>query len=368
MVAVIVIISLIALTIAIFALPYLIISTNTFPQPSGKWQVGTTDIDWDAPNYPSGIIAKVWYPTDEYSGVKSPYIDRIDRMFTDGIVANIVYNLIFLLLQRVSTTPAFINATPSHSIDGFPVILFSPGFGGVNYLGTFYALEFASHGFVVIGINHPKSNVGTMDVDGSQIKFDNFDPGIFNDPAKLEQYLGNIMQEQAKNMSAIVDEIDRLNAMPGSLFYQKIDTDRIFAAGHSIGGAASFIACGKDLRISKGIDLDGVFVDLDIDRADYSDKQLLLINADREKYKPKGKKALQQYHAIIDGDREWIDRLSTHANLEKIVFDSTTHASFTDLAVFINPSIGKKLGLLGDIDTTKLLRETSMTMIDFFNK
>jgi Platelet-activating factor acetylhydrolase, isoform II len=64
----------------------------------------------------------------------------------------------------------------------------------------------------------------------------------------------------------------------------------------------------------------------------------------------------------------WIDRLSTRTNLEKIVFESTTHASFTDLAIFINPSIGKKLGLLGDLDGTKLLRETSMTMINFLNK
>jgi dienelactone hydrolase len=283
MLANIVIISLITLTIAIFALPYILIPTNTLPQPSGKWQVGTTDMIWDTPNYSqTRIVAKVWYPTDEISGINSPYIDKIDRMFTDGIVANIVYNLIFLLLRRVSTTPAFINATLSHSVDGFPVILFSPGFGGVNYLGTLYALEFASHGFVVVGINHPKSNVATIGVDGSQIKFENSDPAIFNDPAKLERYLGSIMQEQAKNMSAIVDEIDRLNSMPESLFYQKIDPNRIFAAGHSLGGAASFIACGKDPRISKGIDLDGIFVDLDIDRADYSNKQLLLVNTDRE--------------------------------------------------------------------------------------
>jgi branched-subunit amino acid transport protein AzlD len=39
----IIIISLIVLTIAIFALPHLIFSKNKLPQPSGKWQVGTTD-------------------------------------------------------------------------------------------------------------------------------------------------------------------------------------------------------------------------------------------------------------------------------------------------------------------------------------
>jgi Platelet-activating factor acetylhydrolase, isoform II len=368
MLVVIVVISLIALTIAIFALPHLIFSKNKLPQPSGKWQVGTTDIDWDAPNYPSGIIAKVWYPTEEKSGINSPYIDRIDRRFADGIVVNIIYNLIFLLLRRISATPAFINAAPIQTPGGLPVLLFSPGFGGINYLGTFYALEFASHGFMVIGIDHPVSNIGSTCMDGSQIKFEIYNSAIFKDAAKLERYMGNIMQEQAKNMSIILDRILDLNSIPDSLLYQKIDRERIFAAGHSIGGAASFIACGKDRRISKGIDLDGTFIDLEFDSAEYTDKELLLIQSDREKYKPKDKKSLEQYSAITANEKMWIDRLSTHANLEKIVFESTTHASFTDLAIFINPSIGKKLVLLGDLEGMKLLRETSMTMINFLNK
>jgi dienelactone hydrolase len=366
MVAVLLII--LALTIAIFALPHLIFPKNTLPQPSGKWQVGTTDIDWDAPNYPSGIIAKVWYPTEEQSGINSPYIDRIGRIFADGIVINIVYKLIFLLLRRISATPAFIHAAPIQTPGGLPVILFSPGFGFINYFGTFYALEFASHGFMVVGINHPVSNVGTTCMDGSQIKFEIYDSAIFKDAAKLERYMGNIMQEQAKNMSIILDRILDLNSIPDSLLYQKIDRERIFAAGHSIGGGASFVAGGKDRRINKGVDLDGVFVDLEFDSADYMGKELLLINADREKYKPKDKKSLEQYSAITANEKMWIDRLSTKANLEKRVFESTNHVSFTDLSIFINPTIGKKLGLLGDVDGFQVLSKTSTIMINFFNK
>jgi hypothetical protein len=61
--------------IAIFALPYVLIARTELPQPSGKYQVGTTDTTWDAPDLShSGIIAKVWYPTDDRSGKNSPYI------------------------------------------------------------------------------------------------------------------------------------------------------------------------------------------------------------------------------------------------------------------------------------------------------
>ncbi len=364
---------ILALTIAIFTLPYLIISTNTLPQPSGQWQVGTTDIDWDAPNSTyRGIIAKVWYPTEEKSGINSPYIDRlrqgIGSRLADEVPADLVYKLIFWLLRRIAVTSAFVNATPLDIPGGSPVILFSPGLGGINYLHTFHALEFASHGFVVVGINHPESNVGTMLADDSQIKFAKIDSSMMNDAIEFQAYVGNIMQQQAENISAVLDKIILLNSVPESLLDRKIDTNRIFAAGHSFGGGASFVACGKDRRITKGIDIDGIFIDLDIDRADYNGKQLLLIYSEREKYKPTAKKALDLYNIIVNSDREYLDRLSAIVNLEKLTFKSSVHAGFTDFSIFLNPAIGKKIGFLGDIDGLQVLSETSALMMNFFNK
>jgi predicted dienelactone hydrolase len=357
------------ITIAIFALPYVLIPKNVLPQPSGEWQVGTSEIAWKSPDYPqTGIIAKVWYPTAEKSGINSPYLSKINGDFSEKIAINLVYKLIFSLLRRVSTIPVFTNATPLQTFDGLPIVIFSPGFGGINYLGTFYALEFASHGFIVIGVNHPKSNVGTMCMDGSQIKFENFNTSIFNEPDKLEKYIGNIARTQAINISIIVDEIIQLNSTLGSLFYQIIDSSRIFAAGHSAGGSASFVACGRDRRISRGIDLDGTYVDLDLEIADYAGKKLLLIHSDREKYKPKNKVGIHQYNAMIAIDEQWTDKLGIKANLQKTLFESTTHSGFTDLSILINPAIGKKIGLLGQSDGLTVLKESARVMINFLNE
>ncbi|WP_310483555.1 hypothetical protein [Chamaesiphon sp. VAR_48_metabat_403] len=354
--------------VAIFALPYVLIARTELPQPSGKWQVGTQDITWDTPNRSqTDLIAKVWYPTNDRSGESSRYIDRLGRVFADGTAINLSFKIIFWLLRRVTTSPASIDAVPIDRPDGLPIILFSPGFGGINYLGTFYALEFASHGFIVIGINHPQFNVGTVCADGSQLKFENFDPAIFNEPAKLEQYIGKVTQSQAQNISAIIDKAIQLDSLPDSLFYRRVNPSRIFAAGHSIGGAASFVACGQDRRISKAVDLDGAFVDLDIENANYIGKKLLSINADREQYKPKDKKSLRQYDAIITIDKLWMDKLDNKANLQKQIIESTTHYSFTDLSILINPAIGRKIGLLGRSDGLSILSRTSKTIIDFFN-
>jgi Platelet-activating factor acetylhydrolase, isoform II len=354
--------------IAIFALPYVLIARTQLPQPSGKWQVGTQDLTWDTPDLSqTDIIAKVWYPTNDRSGKSSPYIDRLGRVFADVAAINLSFKLIFWLLRRVTTSPATIDAMPIDLPNGLPIILFSPGFGGINYLGTFYALEFASHGFIVIGINHPKFNVGTMCADGSQLKFENVDPAIFNEPAKLEQYIGKITQSQAQNISAIIDKAIQLDSLPDSLLYQRVNPNRIFVAGHSIGGAASFVACGQDRRILKAVDLDGAFVDLDIENTNYTGKKLLSINADREQYKPKDKKSLRQYDAIMTIDKLWMEKLDNKANLQRQIIESTTHYSFTDLSILINPAVGRKIGLLGRSDGLSILSETSKTIMDFFN-
>jgi predicted dienelactone hydrolase len=135
--------------IAIFSLPYLLITRTELPKPSGKWQVGTQDLTWDKiDRSQTNIIAKVWYPTNDQFGKSSNYIDRLGRVFANAATMNLLYKLIFWLLQRVTTSPAWIDAMPIDAPDGLPIVLFSPGFGGINYLGTFYALEFASHGFI----------------------------------------------------------------------------------------------------------------------------------------------------------------------------------------------------------------------------
>jgi hypothetical protein len=140
--------------IALFLLPFWLILGNPFPQPSGQWRVGTTELTWDSASY-KGIIAKVWYPTRDAVGVNSPYIDDIDRALstmTTGLnpLVKLVFNRLYL--GRV-VTPAISNATLARSSEG--LILFSPGFAGVNWINSFYALTLASHGFIVIGINHP---------------------------------------------------------------------------------------------------------------------------------------------------------------------------------------------------------------------
>ncbi len=351
--------------VVIFLLPYWLISANPFPTPSGQWKVGTSNLTWNLPSH-SGIIAKIWYPSSIKQNIHSPYIDYLDRtlsVMTTGLspLSKLILNRLYL--GRIQT-PSEINATLAQSQDGFPIILLSPGFGGVNFLNTFYALEFASHGFIVIGINHPGWSSGTLLVDGSQVVFNQVD---FNDVDRADTLFSEIIAQKANNLSAVLDEVFNLNVTADSWLYQKIHPTKIFAAGHSSGGSASFVACGTDPRIARSVNLDGFLYMNEINIAG-TEKEFLLMLSNRDKYAPQGNKPPNSFDVVMAKDKIRIDQFARHANVRKHLLQSANHLNFMDLPLILNPVFSKHISLFGEVDGLDLLLKTSVTMIDFFNE
>jgi dienelactone hydrolase len=355
--------------VGIIILPYWIIPANPFPKPSGEWNVGTSNLIWDSSDR-SGIIAKVWYPTDIENITPSPYLDKLGQNFSSNIVVNLLLKLIFsnLFLGHIKT-PASIDVTPSQCPAGFPVILLSPGWLAINSINTFYGLEFASHGFIVIGINNPGSSLGTMLADGSQIRIDSdgFVGGAFPLGNRPELLASKITVDRSSDLSMILDRVVSLNADCDSFLYQRINTNKIFAAGHSIGGSASFAACGQDRRISKSVNFDGFFFMEEIDLS-CLDKEFLLIQPDRRKSKAKDKKSQDEFSLMMAKDSLRITELADSPNFHHLLFPSVTHGSFFDLPLIINPIFSKTMSLFGKADPLDLLLKTARVTMDFFNK
>lgn len=374
-----------AILTIIFISPYLLISANPFSEPSGKWSVGTTDLIWDKPDL-SGIVAKIWYPTEIKNNIPAPYIDRIDSILSALTAGKTpLYKFIFKLYLARIRTPVTREAILGDIPDGFPVILLSPGFGFLNVINTFYALEFASHGAIVVGINHPGSSGVSLLSDGSAVgvdeKTNEMTKRLFSDNGKLLKenptefarlvyltFCGATVL-QAANISCVLDKIIYLNSNSDSCLYGKVNEAKIFAAGYSIGGSSSFIACGQDGRITKGVNLDGYIFDPSLagDSTNYQNKKLLFIHSDREKY-PKDKNTKRWMDIIFTGDGIRIEQLSTRANLQTMAFPLIEHLDFSDLPFLIAiPALVRSIGLIGDGDGRKLLKETATIAIEFFN-
>ena len=355
------------LTVVVFLLPYGLISANPFPRPSGQWPVGSSDFIWNLPTH-SGIIAKIWYPSNAKNHSSSPYIDHLGLTLSAitaglGPLSRLIFNKFYLGRIQI---PSEVDATLAERQGNFPIILFSPGFGGINFLNSFYALEFASHGFIVISINHPQWSSGTILVDGSHVPFNGID---FNkvDIDRAEKLLATTISQKANNLSAVLDELLDLNKSADSWLYQKIDPSKVFAVGHSSGGSASFLACERDSRITKSVNLDGFLYQ---DRIDVfvMEKEFLLILSNRDKYAPQGNKTPNIFDLLMAKDQTRVAQFSDQKNVHKYLLNSANHWSFMDLSLIITPLLSERLGWFGEIKGLDLMSETSETIIDFFNE
>lgn len=202
-----------------------------------------------------------------------------------------------------------------------------------------------------------------MLADGSPVACN---PVDFSDVDRADTLFSEIIAQKAENLSAVVAELLNLNATPDAWLYQKIDPAKIFAAGHSSGGSASFLACGTDSRIAKSANLDG-FLYLDQIDVASTGKEFLLILSDRDKYASQGSKPSNSFDVVMAKDKIRIDRFAQHANVNTQLLPSTKHVSFMDFALILNPLFSKRIGLFGEADRLDLLLKTSAAMIDFFD-
>ena len=155
---------------AVFGTAILILLTSSIylqlelPAPTGPYPVGRTVFRWMDPSRPETltenpddfreVIALLWYPAEATTGTKSPYFPGLSEVSKDlaesgEIESWKVWGLPFVRSQNL------LNAIPAKSEARFPVLIFSPGNGtNVEFYSALLS-EIASHGYIVLGLNHP---------------------------------------------------------------------------------------------------------------------------------------------------------------------------------------------------------------------
>jgi dienelactone hydrolase len=159
-----------------------------------------------------------------------------------GLVANSVED------APVADTPA-----------AHPVVLLSPsGFPPLLLSGT--AEELASHGFVVVGVNHTYETAVTVFSDGRVAPMN---------PAAIAGALGPqtgahdtvfeqraaVCRYKATDLAFVADRLAALD--PDDMLAGRLDLSRLGAVGHSFGGVAALQWCRDDPRCTRAVNLDG---------------------------------------------------------------------------------------------------------------
>jgi dienelactone hydrolase len=228
------------------------------PTPTGAHAVGRlTGLLEDASRAEGGtpeatdhrrVRVVAWYPAVAGTGEPGPYLDDLEAI-GDGLVASGAigeFELAGLGMVRTSARHGAEVAAPD---DRYPVVLLSPGNAtNVDFYASL-AEDLASHGYVVIGIDHPYQSAAVAIGDSVAV--------YAGDPP---------MEDAADVVTARIDErvadfgfvLERLAVDSAGLdgLAGRLDLDKVGVIGHSNGGIAAVQAC-DNRRVRACINLDG---------------------------------------------------------------------------------------------------------------
>ncbi|MGW1293788.1 alpha/beta hydrolase family protein [Streptomyces sp. NPDC002533] len=243
-----------------------------FPAPSGRFPVGTETVEWSVPATrterekqprtagPRPLVAQLWYPAGRSApdARRAPYLGRTEAEARTVSAALADYTGVpgFLLdgLPR-ARSHAVPGAPVADSGGRFPVVVFSPGLGGVRTQNTAWAEELASHGYVVAAVDHPYDSAAVVLADGRTLRTRVAATG---DRAKDRALAEEWTRTRAADLRTVLTRLERLErGEAGGRLAGRLDVGRVAAAGHSIGGAAALQAARQDRRFDAVVDLDG---------------------------------------------------------------------------------------------------------------
>jgi predicted dienelactone hydrolase len=113
------------------------------------------------------------------------------------------------------------------------VVLFSHGLGGSIDGGRFWGEQWASHGFVVIHLQHPGSD--------ESVWRDALNPGrAMRDAASVDQFIDRVI-----DVKFVLDELAR-RKLAADPVTTKMDLSRIGMSGHSFGAITTQAIAGED--------------------------------------------------------------------------------------------------------------------------
>ncbi|MFF9848208.1 alpha/beta hydrolase family protein [Streptomyces litmocidini] len=242
------------------------------PAPTGPHRVGIrtfalTDTSRDDPWQPGAreVMISVLYPARTVRGFpRAPQLTPAEaREFADlapavhpGLpAAGVDWGAVL--------THGHVNAPPLPGRR--PVLLYTPGGGDSRTLGTTLAEDLASHGRVVVLVDHP-GDAGLVELpSGIRWTVLRGDP----DPATFR----TMIDTRVGDLRFVLDRLGDLPLAP------LMDRDRIGVYGHSAGGTAAVHLLASDDRVTAGVDLEG-YLDLDPDLVAGLDRPLLMLRTD----------------------------------------------------------------------------------------
>jgi predicted dienelactone hydrolase len=252
---------------------------------------------------------------------------------------------------------------------GWPVLVYLPGWGGTVVENHFLIGDLVSHGFVVVALRYPTGReIAAASKTGAILRAEPAGEMDFSSAEALRRTVDlgdDKVRGRARDVGRVLDRLQQLDRDPTSPFDGQLDLARIGAWGYSLGGASAAEAAWLDRRIKAVVNLDGwLFAEASTNGVPCP----YLVIGDATPLP--GPEALSspdpvtRFHAMLD--RQDYDRqiagMKRHQGF-LVTIDGTSHLSFSDAAV---QSRLRRLSRLGNRADERALRVTASYLEAFF--
>ncbi|MFQ5408814.1 MAG: alpha/beta hydrolase family protein [Anaerolineales bacterium] len=208
---------------------------------------------------PRELMVQLWYPVEPPApaAARAPYLDHID-VIGPALAESVGLPALFLDHVALSLTDAVLEADVSRAETSYPVVVFSHGWTSIRSLHTTLAMELASHGYVVVGIDHPYGAAVTVFPDGRAV-FVNEEALPFGAPDEEFQRAANTLADVwATDVQFVLDTLASANK-DDPRFGGRLDLGHVGMFGHSTGGGSMLEFCARDDRCTALLAMDAWF-------------------------------------------------------------------------------------------------------------
>jgi predicted dienelactone hydrolase len=335
----------------------------TLPEPTGPERIGTVSLHlvdktrtdpWVSSHPTREIMVQLWYPAATTAGYPSaPWL-------SPGAVPHFEQSIgVPAGVLSLPTTHARVGAPVDRDRCGRPVVLYSPGAASDRTISTVLVEDLASHGYVVVTIDHTH-DAGEVEFPGGRIETLSL-PSQINDSV-----IAQALAVREADSRFVLDQLAAINAggnpdadkrpLPRGL-RGAFDLSRTGMFGHSLGGATAAATMHDDPRVKAGINLDGSLLSSSATAG--SDRPFLLLSSDQ------GGPEDPSWDEFWNNQRGW---------KRELILKGSTHTSFTDFEVLL-PQGAPLLGLtseqvtqaIGTLDPWRAVRAERRYVRAFFD-
>ena len=185
--------------------------------------------DDDSGGGPRKLVTEIWYPTTAVfdPSLGKVYDPKTEAVAFDPALAQVIGDAVIGNFQSNALADA-----PLWPGVKFPMIIYSHGSGAIRYQSVFHTINMASHGYIVVAVDHIGNTLWELLRDG------------WNEGA-----VGKAWPKRQDDVVFILNQIEKENAESNNWLFGAVDMDNVGAAGHSFGAVTSEIFGCIDDRV-----------------------------------------------------------------------------------------------------------------------